>query len=173
MTRTLLFALGLVLLPAATQAAEDPGCAVWRRELSFARTVQQHDAAAFAAHVEPGAVFAANSPHPQRGRAAVLASWRDLIAGKPMRLAWYPTQVVTGGEADIAYSSGPWLMETVNPSARTRYVLGHFATVWHRGKDGAWRVLFDAGDEGTPSDEAGAAAFRKGRQAACPGTRVR
>jgi len=168
MIRTLLsLTLGLTVLPAVAHATDD-SCTVWQRELSFARAVQQHDAAAFASHVEPQAVFAANSPQPQRGKEAVLAHWRGLIDGKGMRLAWYPTQVVTAGAADVAYSSGPWLMEAVDPTASPRYVLGHFATVWHRGEDGVWRVLFDGGDDGAATDEAGAAAFRKGRQAACP-----
>lgn len=168
MTRTLLsLALGFMVLPAIAHATDD-SCAVWQRELTFARSVQQHDAVAFASHVEPDAIFAANSPVPQRGREAVLAHWRGLIDGKTVRLAWYPTQVVSSGGAEVAYSSGPWLMEAVDPAAAPRYVLGHFATVWHRGPDGAWRVLFDGGDEGAPTDEAGAAAFRKARRAACP-----
>lgn len=168
MTRTLLsLALGLAALPASTHAV-DASCTVWQRELSFARSVQRHDAAAFASHIEPDAVFAANTPRPQRGKQAVLAHWRGLIVGKHMRLAWYPTQVVTGGVADVAYSSGRWLLEAIDPAARPHYIAGHFATVWHRGKDGVWRVLFDGGDEGTPTDDAGATAFRKARQAACP-----
>lgn len=168
MIRTLLsLALGLAALPATTHAV-DVRCAVWQRELSFARSVQQHDAAGFASHVEPDAVFAANSPRPQRGKDAVLAHWRGLIDGKQMRLAWYPTQVVADDAAGVAYSSGRWLMEATDPAARPHFIAGHFATVWHRGKDGAWRVLFDGGDEGTPTDQAGAADFRKARQASCP-----
>jgi len=169
MIRTFFFvALGLAALPAMAETAGD-NCAVWQRELSFARSVQQHDAAAFASHIEPGAVFAANSPRPQRGRDAVMAHWRGLVEGKTMRLAWYPTQVVSDGNADVAYSSGPWLMEAIDPATTPRYVLGHFATVWHRGGDGVWRVLFDGGDEGTPTDKAGVAAFRAAHRAACPG----
>src|SRR3569623_2606477 len=158
MTRPLLL-LALGFLPVVAQAT-DARCAVWQRELSFARSVQQHDHAAFASHVEPAAVFGANSPHPLRGRETILAHWRGLIDGKQVRLAWYPTQVVTGGAPDVAYSSGPWLMESTDPAAKPRYTQGHFATVWHRGKDGIWRVLFDGGDEGAPSDQAGAEAFR-------------
>jgi len=168
MSRTLLaLAFGLIAFPAMAQAGDD-NCTVWQRELSFARSVQQHDAAAFASHIEADAVFAANSAHPQRGREAVMKHWRGLIDGKTIGLAWYPTQVVSDDHAEVAYSSGPWLMEAVDPAARPRYVLGHFATVWHRGKDGVWRVLFDGGDNGTPTDEAGAAAFHKARRAACP-----
>jgi ketosteroid isomerase-like protein len=168
MNRTLLsLALGLAAAPAVTHAV-DASCTVWQRELSFARSVEQHDAAAFASHIEADAVFAANTPRPQRGKEAVLAHWRGLIDGKDMRLAWYPTQVVTGGIEDVAYSSGRWLMEAVDPTAKPHYIAGHFATVWHRGKDGVWRVLFDGGDEGTATDDAGASAFRKARQARCP-----
>src|SRR5690242_13367645 len=76
MNRTLLsLALGLAAAPAVTHAA-DASCTVWQRELSFARSVEQHDAAAFASHIEADAVFAANTPRPQRGKEAVLTHWR-------------------------------------------------------------------------------------------------
>ena len=53
----------LALLAGSLQAApaETPHqaeCAVWQRELSFARSVADHDAAAFAEHLHPQAVDA-------------------------------------------------------------------------------------------------------------------
>jgi hypothetical protein len=45
-------------------------CEVWARELGFARSVAEHDAAAFAGFVAEGAVFGAKRPNPRRGRAA-------------------------------------------------------------------------------------------------------
>ena len=36
-------------------------CEVWNRELSFSRTVEAHDAAAFANHVEPCGFLSAES----------------------------------------------------------------------------------------------------------------
>jgi len=61
------------LLMAANLVAQNPTsgpptkldadeCAVWQRELTFAQSVEKHDAKAFAAHLHPGAVFSAAPP---------------------------------------------------------------------------------------------------------------
>ena len=68
--------LVLSCLPAfAAQAAvvlSPAECEVWARELGFAASVAAHDAAAFAEHVDPGAVFGAGRERQARGREAVV-----------------------------------------------------------------------------------------------------
>ena len=170
----------LAVLPvAAAIAAKEPDaapkahmsaaeCEVWARELSFAKSVADHDAIAFAGHVEQDAAFAAESPEPLRGRDEITKQWGGIIQGKNLLLSWYPTRTTIGGVADIASSSGPALFEDVRPGAKQRYRLGAFHSIWHRGPDGTWRVLFDGGQEPVPATEAEALAFRNGRQASCP-----
>lgn len=143
-------------------------CAVWQRELSFAQSVADHDAAAFAAHVHPGAAFGASRPVPTRGREAITMRWNGIIQGKAVALAWYPTRVTIGGAGDIAWSSGPSLLEDRDPDAKVRYSLGGFHSVWHRGADGIWRVLFDDGIEQKPVTPVEVEAFHAGRSTACP-----
>jgi ketosteroid isomerase-like protein len=151
-------------LPATDQAA----CEVWQLELSFAQSVQQHDAAAFAGHVMADAIFDANTPQPTRGLTAVRQHWAAFIAGRTQRVDWYPQQVVASGDGTLAYSSGTYLFENPAPGAKPRYTIGRFATVWRRGGDGAWRVAFDGGDTGKPANDADVAVFHAGRQAHCP-----
>jgi ketosteroid isomerase-like protein len=138
------------------------------RELGFARSVAEHDAPAFAGFIAEGAVFGAKRPQPRRGRDAVVAAWAGLVAGKELRLSWYPTMVAIGGEADIAYSSGPALYEDLAPDTKQRFLIGGFQSIWHRDGDGAWRVLFDDGIEPRPAGDAEVEGFRNGRQQACP-----
>lgn len=152
----------------APPAMDKPACAVWQRELSFAQSVQRHDAAAFAGHVMADAVFDANTPQPTRGLAAVREHWAASIAGKTQRLDWYPQQVVASGDGALAYSSGAYLLEQLAPGAKPRYVVGRFASVWRRAGDGAWRVAFDGGDAGRSASDADVAAFHAGRRPACP-----
>jgi ketosteroid isomerase-like protein len=152
--------------PVARLSAEE--CQVWARELSFAQSVADHDAAAFAAHLEPDAAFGAGGPDPTRGRDLITRRWTGIIEGKRFKLAWYPTRTTIGGVGDIAWSSGPSLFEDPDPKAEHRYRIGAFNSVWHRGADGVWRVLFDDGLEPRPVGEAEAVAFREGRQATCP-----
>ena len=150
--------------PAAPSADE---CAVWQREMDFAATVERHDAKAFGEFVHPGAVFHASSPRAQRGRDAVLRHWASIIDGSALKLQWYPTHVAIGGEGDIAYSSGPALYESTDPKALQGASLGAFQSVWHKGADGTWRVLFDDGIEPKPATDADVAAFRANRKP-CP-----
>jgi ketosteroid isomerase-like protein len=168
----------MLSLSAVASAAEPPAapvarmtaaeCEVWARELSFAQSVADHDAAAFAAHVEPDAAFAAESPQPNRGRDAIARGWAGLIAGERLLLSWYPTRTTIGGAADVAVSSGPALYEDVRPDADPKYRIGAFHSVWHKGADGVWRILFDDGIEPRPASEAEVAAFREGRRPVCP-----
>jgi len=152
---------------AAAPSAETARCAVWQRELSFAHAVDQHDAAAFASHIESDAVFAANTPHPQRGRDSIVKQWKGLLEGKTLRVRWYPAWVVQGGSPDVVLSSGPALLENLAPNANPRYTLLAYSTVWHRGSDGTWRVMFDGGDEGRPATAQDVANFEAGRKSDC------
>ncbi|HEY0505007.1 MAG TPA: DUF4440 domain-containing protein [Lysobacter sp.] len=158
-------------LPTARMSAVE--CEVWARELSFAQSVADHDATAFAAHLDTHAAFGASLAEPTRGRDAIARRWAGLIDGRRVKLSWYPTRTTVAasgsdGVADVAWSSGPSLFEDTDPKAPHRYRIGAFHSVWHRGGDGAWRVLFDDGVEPRPASEAEVAAFRAGRQAACP-----
>ena len=173
-------ALLSVLVFAMTGAAAQPApapkqarmtaaeCEVWARELSFAQSVADHDAKAFASHLESDAAFGASLPEPTRGRDAITKRWAGIIEGKRFKLAWYPTRTTIGGVGDIAWSSGPSLFEDLDPNAKERYRIGAFHSVWHRGGDGVWRVLFDDGVDPKPATEAQVAEFRAGRQATCP-----
>lgn len=171
--RWLLFALlastGFAAFGATPPPADiTPVCAVWERELSFAQSVQQHDAAAFAGHVMADAIFDANSAQPTRGRAAILRKWAAYIDGKTQRLAWYPQQVVVTSDGTLAYSSGVYLFENHAADAEPSYTVGNFSSTWRRAADGVWRVVFDGGDAGKSADKADVAAFYAGRRTACP-----
>lgn len=154
-------------------ALTDAECAVWAREMSFARSVAEHDAKAFADHVGAQAAFGASDPEPARGRDAIVRGWTGILEGKRVRLEWYPTRTtIAGGGAagvgDIAWSSGPALTEVLEPGARQRFLLGKFRSVWHKDADGVWRVLFDDGVPPRPATDAEAAAFRAARPTQCP-----
>lgn len=169
-----LLPLASLFLSTAAVAATPPTlsadeCTVWQREQSFARSVAEHDAAAFATHLSEHAAFGASTPEPTRGRDAIAKQWAGLIEGKRVRLLWYPTRVTISTSApDIAWSSGPSLFEVLDPKAKDRYLIGAFHSVWHRDPDGVWRVLFDDGVEPRPVTAEEASKFEAGR-ADCAG----
>ncbi len=145
-------------------AQDDARCAVWARELGFADALARHDATAFAGFLHADAVFGVGH-QPTRGRDAIVADWMPLIEGKALELRWYPERVSVGGDGRTAYSSGPALYR--NPKDGS-HRLGRFGSVWQRGGDGQWRVIFDDGERPVPADEAAVKAFEAGRRDACP-----
>jgi ketosteroid isomerase-like protein len=166
--------LAFALIPVLAVAAAAPPaasftpdeCAVFERELSFARSVADHDATAFAAHVAADAAFAAGSPRPQRGRDLIVRAWAPIVRGEGIRLEWYPVRTTAVG--DIAWSTGPALVqETKDGVVQSR--LSTFESVWRRSADGTWQVVFDGGTPGREADASAIAAFRAARPAACPG----
>jgi hypothetical protein len=132
-------------LPLATQrlVASADECAVWRRERSFSRSVETHDAAVFASHLHPGTIFNAGTAQAERGRDAVARSWSGLIEGKTAVLRWRPGIVSIGGDPDVAVSRGPYILRTTADGVDT-FSVGFYLTVWVRDPgDQIWRVLFD------------------------------
>ena len=118
-------------------------CAVWRREQSFARSVERHDVAAFESFLHAGTVFDVATPDAERGREAVLKSWSGIVDGKAIALRWRPGLVTIGGEPTIAVSRGPYILQTMRDGVAA-WRVGMFQTVWVRDpKDAVWRVLFD------------------------------
>lgn len=153
---------------ASPEPLSDAECEVWQRELSFARSVREQDAAAFAGHLHPQAAFNAGAARPLRGREAIVEAWTPIIRGETLRLSWYPTRVTIGGVGDVAWSSGPALFESLAPGASQRFSIGTFHSVWHRDGTGAWRVLFDEGAGRAPATAEQVAAFHAGRREDCP-----
>jgi ketosteroid isomerase-like protein len=152
------------LQAAESAASEDGRCAVWARELGFAQSVADHDADAFAEHLHPNAVFGV-SDKPIRGRDAIAHEWTGIIDGSAVKLEWYPDIVTVGGDGTTAYSSGPALFEDPKSGATS---LSRFGSVWQRGADGVWRVIFDDGTRPAPADAVAVKAFREGRRMECP-----
>ena len=124
-------------------------CEVWNRERSFARSVDEHDTAAFKSHLHAGAVFFGGPQGKLVGRDAVAEGWKEIIAGGPQPLHWYPRQATIGGDPDVAHSIGPYWIEDTAPDAKNKYLTGQFISIWTK-VDGEWMVLFDGGGGGRP-----------------------
>lgn len=157
-----------ISLAQAGVALSPAECEVWTRELGFAAAVAAHDAAAFAEHVDPGAVFGAGRERQARGREAVVARWAGIVAGEDVTIEWHPERTTVGGVPGIAWSEGPSLVIEHPGTEAARYSLGRFHSVWRRGEDGVWRVLYDDGIDLGPATPAQVEAFRAGRREACP-----
>lgn len=136
-------ALAAVLAPMATSPvaaqARDASAAaeVRAREIAFAQTMTDRDLDAFLRFVAPDAVFF-NGSEPIRGREAVARAWAPFFEGPSAPFSWHPDVVEVLDSGDLALSSGPVRDPAGNP-------VGRFNSIWRKGADGRWLVVFDKG----------------------------
>jgi cyclase len=130
-------AVGAALRDASATGAAALAADVRAAETAFARTMATRDHAAFTAMLADEAVFF-GSQRILRGRSAVSEGWRPFFDGHQAPFAWAPERIEVLDSGTLALSSGP----VFDPGgART----GTFNSVWRRGDDGRWRIVFDSG----------------------------
>jgi ketosteroid isomerase-like protein len=143
MTRVVLLALAAALLPATLPAQAPPAALaaltrqVFVAESSFAATMAQRDSVAFARFIAPDAVFFGEKAV-LRGKSAVVEGWSRFFAGPDAPFSWQPEKVEVLDSGGLALSTGP----VHDPTGRQ---IGTFSSIWQRGADGGWRVVFDKG----------------------------
>ena len=121
-----------------TPHAADASNPVHDAEIAFAATLARRDFKAFAEFVAEDAVFIGGGK-PQRGRAAVLASWKRFFDGPEAPFSWAPDLVEVLPNGQLGYSTGP-----VHVKGK---LVARFASTWRRDPDGRWRVVFDNGSD--------------------------
>jgi len=137
MKQRLLAALLLLVAPLAAQSNSGLRDAVRNTERAFAKTMADRDPAAFARFLSEEAVFfSANGV--LRGSAAVSGGWKQFFQGAKAPFSWEPDQVEVLASGSLALSSGP----VYDPDHKR---IGTFNSVWRRGTDGNWKIVFDKG----------------------------
>jgi len=134
-------ALVSLLLSAGGHAAEtnaDLQAQVREAERAFAKTMADRDHAAFASFVSEEAVFFSGSKAVLRGRTAVAEGWKRLYEGPRAPFSWEPESVEVLDSGTLGLSSGP----VRDPEGKE---VGTFSSIWRRGPDGRWKVVFDKG----------------------------
>ncbi|HEY6641610.1 nuclear transport factor 2 family protein [Povalibacter sp.] len=132
----LLFSL-CVAAAAPAETPEQLAQQVRDAETAFAATMERRDHAAFASYIAEDAVFF-DKAAALRGREAIAAGWKPLYEGPHAPFSWHPESVEVLASGTLAHSSGPIL----DPQGQR---VGTFNSVWRRGADGRWQVVFDKG----------------------------
>ncbi|MFV8820028.1 YybH family protein [Haliea sp. E17] len=136
----------LVMAWSGLDARADPRQDVLCREVAFSRSAEARDAAAFREFIDADARFASSAV--LRGPDEIVAGWQPFLGAGGPAIRWRP-QVVEVLEADgLALTRGPYLMREGAGEGGAELGWGMFNSVWRRGADGHWRVLFDAGSPG-------------------------
>jgi pimeloyl-ACP methyl ester carboxylesterase/ketosteroid isomerase-like protein len=118
-------------IPAFADAVEE----VRQAETAFAKAFADRDKAKFFSYVADDAVFM-GAMGASRGKQAVVARWSRFFEGPVAPFAWGPerVEVVAGGK--IGFSMGP----VVDADGK---LITHFASIWQKQSDGAWKVIID------------------------------
>jgi len=132
----------LVCLLAQAPMPESPLAEMVRAELAFAELAgRQNTKAAFLANLHPQAVVF--QPGPVNGR----AHW-EARPENPGLLTWSPAFAEVSEDGRMGYTTGPaeFRKDRAKPQEPPIWK-GRFVSVWRKGADGIWRVIFDAGDD--------------------------
>ena len=123
-------------------ALVDARGAVIAAERAFAKSMADRDMDAFASWLSDEAIFF-TGPTPLRGKTAVLGWWSRYFASKEAPFSWDPDQVEVLASGQLALSTGP----VRGPQGQ---VVARFNSIWMRGTDGRWLVVFDKGSPPDP-----------------------
>ena len=109
-------------------------------ERAFAATMAKRDAAGFASHVSPEAIFmgASDTPRVLRGRQAIVEGWKQYFDGPTAPFSWEPDIVEVVDSGNMALTSGP----VHDPKGE---LIGRFNSIWRLEPDNRWRIVFDRG----------------------------
>jgi len=138
-TAALVLALGLVGTVVAGGDSDNADLAADLRatEEAFAQTMVDRDHQAFVSFLAEETVFFGRSGE-IRGKEAVAAAWKALYQGPEAPFSWRPEAATVLDSGTLGLTSGP-----VIGTDGSR--IGTFNSVWRRGSDGSWKVVFDRG----------------------------
>jgi ketosteroid isomerase-like protein len=106
-------------------------------ETSFAKTMADRNAAAFASFLSEETVFMSNG-QAIRGAKQVATRWKVYFEGPKAPFSWAPEFVEVLDSGNLAMSTGPVL----DPTGKR---IGTFNSVWRREAGGTWKIVLDNG----------------------------
>jgi ketosteroid isomerase-like protein len=144
--------LTAAMLPMAALA--NPASEVRCAEIRFSLAAEARDPEAFRLQLDPDARFAGSEVF--RGPESIVTAWAPFFSPTGPRIAWRPQVVEVLESGDLALTRGPYRLETVGKDGEAVVRWGTFNSVWRKGADHSWRVVFDAGGPPieSPSEDA-------------------
>ena len=116
-------------------------------EVAFSRSVETRNKDAFRQFLDPDTRFIGGDV--LRGPAEVIAAWSVFLDNDYPRIVWRPAIIEVLNDGTLALSRGPYLMTSVDDDGNELESWGTFTSIWRLHDDGNWRIIFDAGSDGS------------------------
>lgn len=130
--------LAAVPLFCATLTAAAAPLSLVQNEYAFAQAVAKHGVRdGFLVYLDQQSITLS----PQPAKAYDVYSQRKASSTK---LSWYPDYALLSSSGDFGVETGPWVASW-QEGGKPQQSYGDWLTVWHRGKDSRWLILFDGG----------------------------
>jgi ketosteroid isomerase-like protein len=130
------FALAAAGAAAGAETNDELREQVRKTEIAFAKTMADRDHAAFTKFLAEDTIWLGRNV--MRGSKQVAESWKPLYEGKEAPFSWEPERVEVNDSGTLGLSTGP-----VRDPAGKR--VGTYNSIWRRGPDGKWTIIFDNG----------------------------
>lgn len=125
-------------------------------ETEWANAVPTKDVDKMVGFYTEDAVMLAPGEAVATGKAAIRASWTQMLAPPDLELTWGATKVEVAKGGDLAYSVGTYAMSYKDASGKAVNDRGKYATVWRKGSAGDWKAAVDMINSDLPAPKAAA-----------------
>jgi uncharacterized protein (TIGR02246 family) len=112
-------------------------------EAEFAKAVATRDVEKVVAFYAEDAVVLSPGEAAATGKAAIRASFTQLLAMPDFELTWTPTKVEVAKSGDLAYDFGTNAMSHKDANGKVVSDHGKYTTVWRKGATGGWKAVVD------------------------------
>jgi uncharacterized protein (TIGR02246 family) len=148
--RTLCAVVLMVAAPVVAAAQAGPSAeetAILQADRAFDQAVADRNVERFLALIDETATFEGGGM-PLHGRDAIRAGWTRYFEPDGPTLRWTPhTAHVLAAGRDVGVTTGSWVLTSRGPDGARTESRGEYLTVWRKGADGTWRVVFDTGSQ--------------------------
>jgi uncharacterized protein (TIGR02246 family) len=151
-TAVLLLTGGCSSTPAVNLAVEEK--AIRDTEAELAKAVAANDVEKVVAFYAEDAVLLPPGEATATGKAAIRASYTQLLALPDFELTWTPTKVEVAKSGDLAYDYGVFAMSHKDAAGKAVKDHGKYATVWKKQSTGAWKAVVDTNNSDLPAPKA-------------------
>ena len=133
--------------PAVNRAEEE--AALRTLDLAWSEAANKKDLEAVVSYMaDDGETLAPHRPA-ARDKAAIKASWADLLGLADLSIRWEPQRVQVAESGELGFTSGTYMMTYSDANGQLVTDRGKYLEVWKK-FDGKWKCLSDAFNSDAP-----------------------